>query len=48
MARGPADQRRTPHLVYQDAFSSREPEEYQPACKPGSVGHRRARARRYV
>ena len=49
MARGPACLRRTPHLS-RDAFpSKRNPPRsktlsrtYQPACKPGSVGHRRA------
>jgi hypothetical protein len=41
LVRGPACLRRTPHsrkdaISFENAFAQR----YQPACKPGSVGHR--------
>ena len=39
MARGPACLRRTPHFI-KTSSSKTLSVRYQPACKPGSVGHR--------
>ncbi len=40
MARGPACSRRTPHFSKTRFVSKPPSQKYQPACKPGSVGHR--------
>ncbi len=40
MARGPACSRRTPHFSKTRFLRKRFRTKYQPACKPGSVGHR--------
>ena len=39
MARGPACSRRTPHFSKTRLLSKTPSQKYQPACKPGSVGH---------
>ena len=39
MARGPACSRRTPHFSKTRLLSKPPSQKYQPACKPGSVGH---------
>ncbi|MEH2614182.1 hypothetical protein V1293_006471 [Bradyrhizobium sp. AZCC 1693] len=39
MARGPACSRRTPHFSKTRFLRKRFRTKYQPACKPGSVGH---------